>query len=96
VSNSFEASLLALAPLRLGSLSSSPRGWEVILWSGPIGYSTYGVGHGLTPSEALASAQSDLRTSPHSLDCNEPKASYSSLSALFSQPKVPFDFKKRI
>ena len=89
----FESLLLASTPL---SISTSSRGWEVILWSGSIGYSTYGVGHGLTPSEALAMAQNDLSLSPHSLDCNTLKLTSTQLNLLFAKPSVPLDFKKRI
>jgi hypothetical protein len=92
-----ESLLLSLPPYRLGSLSHTSRGWEVLLWSGPIGYSTYAVGsHPSSPYSALTSALLNLRDNPLTLECNEPKASYSSLSALFAKPSVPLDFKKRI
>lgn len=66
--------LIAASGYVLGSLSQSPRGWEVILWSGPIGYSTYAAATAASPAKALHSAMIDLQTSGGTeLDCNAPK-----------------------
>ena len=66
--------LIAASGYSLGSLSQSPRGWEVILWSGPIGYSTYAAATAASPAKALHSAMIDLQTSGGTeLDSNAPK-----------------------
>jgi hypothetical protein len=58
----------------LGSLSQSPRGWEVILWSGPIGYSSYAASTADSPAKALHSAMLHLQTTGGTeLDSNAPK-----------------------
>ena len=66
--------LLATSGYTLGSLSQSPRGWEVILWSGPIGYSSYAVATADSPALAIIHAITTLQTTGGiELDCNAPK-----------------------
>lgn len=66
--------LLAASGYTLGSLSQSPRGWEVILWSGPIGYSTYAIATADSPALALSTARLHLQsTGGTELDSNAPK-----------------------
>ena len=66
--------LLAASGYVLGSLSQSPRGWEVILWSGPIGYSTYAAATADSPAKSIYSAYLHLRTTGGTeLDSNAPK-----------------------
>jgi len=89
-----EDALLSLAPYRLGSLSQSLRGWEVVLWSGQIGYSTYAATHGDSPSQALALAIAILDSGEgKTLDCNEPTCTSAQLNLLF--PPSVGDFKRR-
>ena len=66
--------LIAASGYSLGSLSQSPRGWEVILWSGPIGYSTYSAATASSPAAAISAAMLHLQTTGGTeLDCNAPK-----------------------
>ena len=66
--------LVTASGYTLGSLSQSPRGWEVILWAGPIGYSPYSASTAASPAAALHSAMLDLQTSGGTeLDSNAPK-----------------------
>jgi hypothetical protein len=66
--------LIAASGYTLGSLSQSPRGWEVILWSGPIGYSTYAAATANSPALAISAAMLHLRTTGGTeLDSNAPK-----------------------
>ncbi len=65
---------LASTGYTLGSLSQSPRDWEVILWSGQIGYSTYSTATADSPAKALEAARLHLQSSGGTeLDCNAPK-----------------------
>lgn len=65
---------IASAGYSLGSLSQSPRGWEVILWSGPIGYSTYAAATADSPALAISAAMLHLQTTGGTeLDSNAPK-----------------------
>ena len=66
--------LITVSGYSLGSLSQSPRGWEVILWSGPIGYSSYAASTADSPAKALHSAMLHLQTTGGTeLDSNAPK-----------------------
>lgn len=66
--------LVTASGYTLGSLSQSPRGWEVILWSGPIGYSTYAAATANSPAKSIYSAMLHLQTSGGTeLDSNAPK-----------------------
>ena len=70
-----------LAGYTIGQLSQTPRGWDIILWSGPIGYSTYATpAYSPSPHTALLTAIDILdRGEGHTLACNvvtsEPAAS---------------------
>jgi len=89
--------LIASADYQLGSLSQSPRGWEVILWSGPIGYSTYAASTAASPALALHSAYLNLRTSGGTeLDCNAPKVKLDLQSFLANIIPPPEPIKRRI
>lgn len=93
--------LLASAGYSLGSLSQSPRGWEVTLWSGPVGYSNYTCATASSPAIALTTALSDLRsTGGKSLECNEVidkteiRSALDSILARLTPPSEPI--KRRI
>lgn len=89
--------LLAASGYSLGSLSQSPRGWEVILWSGPIGYSSYSASTAASPALALHSAYLDLRTTGGTeLDCNAPKIKLDLHSFLANLVPPPEPIKRRI
>ena len=67
------------------NLYSSARGWEVLLWDGPTGYSPYTVANDPSPTLALRRAIDSLdRGEGRILDCNQPAAGPPDLSALFA------------
>lgn len=93
--------LLAASGYVLGSLSQSPRGWEVTLWSGTVGYSNYTCATASSPAIALTAALSDLRsTGGKSLECNEVidkaeiRSALDSILARLAPPSEPI--KRRI
>lgn len=89
--------LIASSGYQLGSLSQSSRGWEVILWSGPIGYSTYTVATADSPALALESARLHMQaTGGTELDCNAPKIKLDLHSFLKNLVPPPEPIKRRI
>ena len=61
-----------LAGYTIGQLSQTPRGWDIILWSGPVGYSTYASpAYSPSPHSALLTAIDILdRGEGSTLACN--------------------------
>lgn len=93
--------ILAAESFQIGSLSQSPRGWEVTLWSGPVGYSNYTCATASSPAIALTTALSDLRnTGGKPLECNEVidkaeiRSALDSILARLAPPSEPI--KRRI
>ena len=88
---------LASANYTLGSLSQSPRGWEVIIWSGPIGYSTYSVSTAASPALAITNAIVTMQsTGGTELDSNAPKIKLDLSSFLKSIIPPAEPIKRRI
>lgn len=93
----FALASLAAAGFTLGSLSQSPRGWEVIIWSGPVGYSSYTVATAASPALAITHAITTMQsTGGTELDCNAPKIKLD-LSAFLANLVPPAEpIKRRI
>lgn len=88
---------LAASGYQLGSLSQSSRGWEVIIWSGSIGYSTYASATASSPADAISTAMLHLRsTGGTELDCNAPKIKLDLHSFLKNLVPPPEPIKRRI
>lgn len=88
---------LASANYTLGSLSQSPRGWEVIIWSGPIGYSSYAVATATSPADAITCAKNNMSsTGGTDLDSNAPKIKLDLSSFLKSIIPPAEPIKRRI
>ena len=79
---------------RIGNASQSPRGWELTLWSGQVGYSDYVCTSDLSLSRAieLAILQFDLGNGK-SLDANLRKVTSFELNSILAnlRPKVVVD-----
>lgn len=89
--------LIASSGYQLGSLSQSPRGWEVIIWSGSIGYSTYTVATADSPALALTLATESMHTTGGTeLDCNAPKIKLDLSAFLANLVPPPEPIKRRI
>lgn len=79
---------------RIGSAAQSPRGWELTLWSGQVGYSDYVCTSDLSLSRAieLAILQFDLGNGK-SLDANLRKVTAFDLNSILAnlRPKIVVD-----
>ena len=83
--NNLDTILLACAsPYTIGQIAQSPRGWEVTLWSGQIGYSSYACATATNLRSALSSAATLLSLGGTELESNLPVIRPAGLDALFT------------
>ena len=79
---------------RIGNASQSPRGWELTLWSGQVGYSDYICTHHESLSRAIELAIGAFNSGlGKSLDANLPKVSSFELNSILAnlRPKVKIE-----
>jgi hypothetical protein len=79
---------------RIGSASQSPRGWELTLWSGQVGYSDYVCTSHESLSRAIELAIADFDSGlGKSLDANLRKVTAFELNSILAnlRPKVVVD-----
>ena len=79
---------------RIGNAAQSPRGWELTLWSGQVGYSDYVCTYHESLSRAIELAIDDFCDGKgKSLDANLPKVSSFELNSILAnlRPKVIVD-----
>jgi len=79
---------------RIGSASQSPRGWELTLWSGQVGYSDYVCTSHESLSRAIELAIDDFCDGKgKSLDANLRKVTSFELNSILTnlRPKVVVD-----
>jgi len=79
---------------RIGSASQSPRGWELTLWSGQVGYSDYVCASHESLSRAIELAIDDFCDGKgKSLDANLRKVTSFELNSILAnlRPKVVVD-----
>ena len=78
----------------IGNAAQSPRGWELTLWSGQVGYSDYVCTHHESLSRAIELAIDDFCDGKgKSLDSNLPKITSFELNSILAnlRPKVSVD-----
>jgi len=79
---------------RIGNAAQSPRGWELTLWSGQVGYSDYVCTSHESLSRAIELAIADFDSGlGKSLDSNLPKITSFELNSILAnlRPKVSVD-----